>query len=522
VVLDPIVSHICACKDLKRVETDVRKMLDGMLCAIHTEGELKDLPVSSVSQHATGKMIDVWEWTCQDPIINRAKSLIKKKLDLIDELVGQGLIPDMVSHSTRDPMRLRSPLEQSMPEESSKNWWMDLSQTYFKQLDSILQDALDDSVECLWIEDSKSRSSDGHIHFKDFVTSEFSDTISSLVEKLNQSTLSSSEKEIKAGICLTIVQFSSLLLGACIPFTQFLYFQEIARQKNLVPPEMFPDLQMHPWARETLKMVSDMRQTANRVWASWVSTAILEKSSVSSIPETYTVSDENSSVNVPMFPSYWLIGALTCFCESIDQAGGSDVGEDLVKQAMILFKTTMLGNLIDNKLASSAENSFDKNWVLQRIYDIRFAHGVFWDETSMDQSAKMRLNELISTIDPVEWDEYDITIKRNIANFIANAGSFLHMSTHGTSLSSNSDTEMDSVLPLATSSARFTYLPAKLPSRSEKLHAYRISTTVDAEDMIGHQTPIASAQSAISSLIGSKAAEMSHSLLSFNFPSFVD
>ena len=522
-VLNPIVSHIGACRDLKQIESDVREMLDGMLCAIHTEGELKDLSVSRISQHATGKIIDVWEWTCQDPITNRAKTLIKKKLDLIDDLVGKEMIPDIISQSTRDPITLENPLEPSVPEYSNKNWWMHLSETYFKQLDSILKDVLGDSLECLGIEDSKSRSSDGHIDFKNFVTSEFASSISSMVAKLTEATLSSSKKEVKAGICLTIVQFSSLLLGACMPFTQFLHFQEIARQKELVPPEKFSELQMHPWARETLKKVSDLRQTANKAWASWVSTAIWEKMcSETNIQKTKTVSDENASVCVPTSPSYWLIGAFTYFCESIDQAGGSDMGEDLVKQAMNLFKATMLATLIDSKLYSSADSSFDKNWSLQRIYDIRFAHGVFLEETSMDQSAKLTLKELISNIDPVEWDEYDITIKRNIANFLANAGIFLHMSTHGTSLSSNSDTEMDSVLPLATSSARFTYLPAKLPSRSEKVHSYNISATVDAEDMTGHQTPTASAQSAISSLIGSKAAEMSHSLLSFNFPSFTD
>ena len=81
------------------------------------------------------------------------------------------------------------------------------------------------------------------------------------------------------------------------------------------------------------------------------------------------------------------------------------------------------------------------------------------------------LRDLVTTMDPVEWEEHRASIESNARRYTHHVSSYLRTSTELTVVGKADGTATGDAgnLELANaSSARFAYLPAKLPSRTPR------------------------------------------------------
>ena len=508
------------CSQLHQISACVQEGLSKWTCVLHVGKQPREMTVVGISQHATGSIISLWDLTCQHSLVSRAKKLIKVKFSGIEDVVSN-MVDDMKVESKQSTMELHNPLGSSEDgDDSTKEWWVTVSRKYFEGINVMLEDALSEAMDCLRIGQGNTGLSeqDDAAHFEEYIPQEFSSMVKRIMSTL-ESSRSSLLPSQSVGISLTIVHFTSLLLHSSCSFEKFLHLEQL--ENNDTDVSNLKSLQMHPWARETLKSVTYTRESANVAWATWCSQEIA--SHVCSHDHPPTHGDNDQTTSVPTFPSKWLTDAITYFCAELDASGGIDTYEDLVKQAMTTFKKTMVSSASSMEMKSPSQTS--KYVTLQRIYDMKFINILFWEDRAISAPMKENLQGLIDQIDPVEWTEYDKEVDHNVLKYASNAASILRLRTQNVSLAKGSHMDHDISMDLATSQSRFAYLPAKLPSKSQIMPSYTIPTTVDGDDssMAGQGSSISSsAQNAITSLLGTKAAEVGGLLGSFNFPSFTN
>lgn len=520
--LEPWLLSVETCSQLKQIDATVQAGLSNWTGVLHEGKQSREVTIVSISQYSTGKTISLWGLTCQSSIVARAKTIVKEKFAMI-ERVANNMVHEMAAESMHNTIELRDPLVSSNDEERvSKKWWVGLSRKYFEEANVMLEDALCEALECVSFEESKSISAgrEKSAPFEDFVSEEFGSLIGKIVTTFDSAT--SNQTLPTVGMSLTIVHFTSLLLHSCDSFEKFLHFQELGNNTDIDIVDL-RSLQLHPWARETRKSVKSVCGSANAAWATWCSEQIANHVCSQQRPSTTSnsvVGDSDDEVSAPMYPSKWLTDAITYFCAELDNSGGLDAFEDLVKQAMAIFKTTMVSSAIDIERKLSKEMS--KYQSLQRIYDMKFINILFWEDKGIAAPMKNEIQDLVNQIDPVEWARFGNDLDDNVVKYASSAACLLRLRTQNVSITKGSNSEHDVCMDLATSQSRFAYLPAKLPSKSQLMPSYTIPSPADSEDLLkGQENSISSsAQNAITSLLGTKAAEVGGLLGSFNFPSF--
>jgi hypothetical protein len=512
--LEPWLLSVDTCCQLKEIDARVQECLSKWTGVVYVGKQPKEMTVVGISKYATGNIMNLWDLTCQSLLVARAKTIVKNNFLKVED-VSNCMVDDMLMESKQSSVTLYNPLSYPDGEDTAGNrWWVTVSKKRFLETESMLEGALREAMDCLKIGEKASLENENGIHFEEFISNEFGSMIKRIMSTLDTSRSSQTAMQT-VGISLTIVHFTSLLLHSCSSFEKFLHFQELeSNDANLID---LKQRQMHPWARETLKTVKIVRESANIAWATWCSNEIAAQVCGKHDPLKYCDDDQN--VPVPTFPSKWLTDAVSYFCAELDQSGGVDLYEDLVKQAMTTFKATMVSSSIRIEKSSPTQT---KQGRLQRIYDMKFISVLFWEDKAISAPMKEHLQSLIDQIDPVEWTDTSIELDHNVLKYASNAASLLRLRTQNVSLAKGSNTEHDVSMDMATSQSRFAYLPAKLPSKSQIAPSYTIPATIDADDSLkGQGSSISSsAQTAISSLLGSKAAEVGGLLGSFNFPSF--
>lgn len=523
--LEPWLLSVDTCLDLKRIDNCVHEALSKWTGVIHVGKEAREMSINSISPYATGNIIDLWELTCQSLLIERAKAIMKAKFARLNDVANR-MVKEMEIENNQNKLMLQNPLITFKDEElKRKQWWVSVSKQYFEETSVILDDALNEALECMKIDESKGVTSDAEqgTQFEEFISQEISSSVNLVVTKFGSLT-STKSKSDSIGMSLAIVHFTSMLLNSCDPFEKLLHFQDLSK-KTKVEIRDLRELQLHPWARATVKNINSIRDSANIDWATWCSEEIVSRALQNHCSASLSSSggDGDETYQVPTFPSKWLIEAITCFCAELDQSGGIDTYEDLIKQAMETFKNVTRFSAIKIENDSSSKE-MSRQEILQRIFDLKFINILFWEDKGISSQMKGTLQQLISRIDPVEWSEFGKDVEANVFKYATSAASLLRLKTQTGCLAKASANDHDVFMDLATSQSRFAYLPAKIPSKSQMTPSYGIPTASDGEDSLKRQdTSISSsAQNAITSLLGTKAAEVGGLLGSFNFPSFTD
>ncbi len=400
-----------------------------------------ELTWAELSRVATGQVISLWDIMGRNAVVARGKAILLERFDVaVDVSVG-----------------------------------LDLEA--FRTFDAALGRALTDSIECIRI--------DTHV-FEDVVAEAFGRLIERTMGSLEEvvrlgdgspSTASSSASSLSR--TLGVVQFTSMLETESEPYRRLLYVQHLgADDAETIDSSSV----LLPWARETSKRIGLVRKGATQAWASACAASILDNALVSGegasggltedrTPEVTSmtgVSDAAGSPSTPMYPSEWLTRAMTQFCGALEDTVSSK--EDLTRLSMETFK----GALVDKLQALYvADASLGRCKTLQRIYDITFISMLSWGERveANDVTARQMLRDLVTTLDPVEWEEHRNLIEIYARRYTHHVASYLRTSTELAVLgNADGPTAGDTGnLELANgSNARFAYLPAKLPSRTPR------------------------------------------------------
>lgn len=521
-ILEPLFSATPSCRELKHVEEHVQDRLSKWRCCVHQGDDVMDMSCSALSQYAMGDIVSLWDQTCQDLVVTQAKKIISTRFRdvgvIVEKMVAESLSQSKSEAVTVDPIGqyTASTVYKDLNTitvssgAAEREWWIQIASEFFEEIHSALERTLSESIECLSIGNKKYASgSEEFVSFEDFIAQEFASAMKSMVSLMEETRLNATSETV-IGLSLVFVQLTSKILYSCESFQKLLHFQEVARDGDNYDSSV-----LHPWARDTLKTIQALRLSSNETWSKWfnreIARQIRQSGSYDILPLSSSASgidqdDASGSTKVPSFPSSWLMGALTCFCEELEKVGGSNLQEDLVKQAMSSFKSTMLATALE---IEDDYPSTSREGVLQRIFDIRFICSLFEDDGSVRATAKNVLDRLAAKIDPIDWSGCSSAIEENVAVFSCSAASFLRISNAYDSSSVSRDNDGNGIMALSTSTSRFAYLPAKLPSRPNKMSAYGLSNSVDDDGSLGNIPSSVSAQSAITSLLGTKAAEMS-------------
>ncbi|KAI8109586.1 hypothetical protein M9434_000868 [Picochlorum sp. BPE23] len=518
-ILEPLFSATTSCRELKHIEEHVQDRLSRWRCCVHQGDDVMDMSCSALSQYAMGDIVSLWDQTCQDLVVTQAKKIISTRFrdvsDIVEKMTAEALSQSKNEAVTVDPIgqytasTVYKDLNTVSSGAAEREWWIQVASEFFDEIHGALEKTLAESIECLSIGNKKyaSNSDEEFVSFEDFISQEFASAMKSMVS-LMEATRLNATRDTVIGLSLVFVQLASKILYSCEPFQKLLHFQEVARDGDNYDSSV-----LHPWARETLKRIQDLRTASNETWSKWfngeIARQIRQSGSYDILPSSSSAAqdDASGSTTVPSFPSSWLMGALTCFCEELEKAGGSALQEDLVKQAMGSFKSTMLATALEME---EEDPSTSRDGVLQRIYDIRFICSLFGDDAAVRATAKSVLDSLGARIDPIDWSGCSSAIDENVAVFSSSAASFLRISNAHDSSGVSRDNDGNGIMALSTTTSRFAYLPAKLPSRPNKMSAYGLSNSVDDDgSSLGNMSSSVTAQSAITSLLGTKAAEMS-------------
>ena len=397
-------------------------------------GELTWVELSRV---ATGQVISLWDIMGRDAVVARAKSILRERFDVaVDVSVS-----------------------------------LDLEA--FRAFDAALGQALIDSVECVRI--------DMHL-FEDVVAEAFGElierTMVSLEEVVRRCGVSSSTAS-SLDRTLGVVQFTSMLGAESEAYRRLLYVQYLGLDDGKTDDSSSVLL---PWARDTSKRVGSVREEATRAWAMACAASILDnvreemgssqgtsRDETPQVPNTTAVSDAVGPPSTPLYPSEWLTRALTQFCGALEDTVSSK--EDLTRLSMETFKGALVDKL--QALYAAPDASLDRSRTLQRIYDITFVSMLSWGEQgeANDVTARQMLRDLVTRMDPVEWEEHRTSIESYARRYTHHVASYLRTSTELTVLGKADGTTTGDTgnLELANgSNARFAYLPAKLPSRTPR------------------------------------------------------
>lgn len=404
-------------------------------------GELTWVELSRV---ATGQVISLWDIMGRDAVVARGKAILRERFDVaLDVSAG-------------------------------------LDREAFRAFDGALGRALTDSIECVRI--------DTHV-FEEVVAEAFGGlmerTMASLEEAVSQAGASSSSAP-SLGRTLGVVQFTSMLETQSEAYRRLLYVQHLGAEDDQTDESSSVLL---PWARETSKRVGTVRDGATRAWAAAYAASILDdvcedsgsgegtsshltRDGTPAVANATAGSDAAGSLATPMYPSEWLTRALTQFCGALEGTVSSK--EDLTRLSMETFKGALVDKLQARYAAPDA--SLGRSMTLQHIYDVKFVSMLSWGERgerreANDVTIRQMLRDLVTTMDPVEWEEHRASIESNARRYTHHVSSYLRTSTELTVVGKADGTATGDAgnLELANaSSARFAYLPAKLPSRTPR------------------------------------------------------
>ena len=455
------------------------------------EGMYGELTWLELSRVATGRVVSLWEMMGKEAVVSRGKAILRHALsvdvDGIVERIGSG------SGSGTDDVGACEA---------------------YAAFDRALGAALAEAVECVRM--------DGSV-FEDVVAAEFG----GLMERVTRR-LEARLEELEGGdlgshredghsihwttTMLAIVRFTSLLQTRSEAYQRLLYVQHLGDAATETR-----DRVLLPWARETSMRVGAVRAAATRAWATACAASILGAENVEQAEQVEKTTPSFSTIT-PMYPSEWVTRALTRFCGALEETVSSQ--EDLIRQSMETFKGALVRKLRD---VYSDASVTDKSRTLQRIYDATFAKVLFWEERgdANDLATNELLRVLVTSMDPVEWEEHRAAIDANVRRYTHHVASYLRTSTEIPAVGKTVDTADAGNMELAARSVRFSYLPAKLPSRPPRPTTASASSAGDLGLGIGDVTlPTSAAQepeffSGLQGLARVKAAEVSDLLGSF-------
>ena len=445
-VFVPLLEGVSGCRELREHVQQIEEAERGG----RTFGELTWVELSRV---ATGQVISLWNMMGREAVLARGKAILRGRFDVAVD-VGAGLDHDA-----------------------------------FRAFDASLGEALAESIECVRI--------DGPV-FEDVVASAFGGlmerTMGLLEEAVNRGAgdVTSSGFSASSGSSLRavmgVVQFISMLQTRSEAYRRLLRVQYLGARED-EPKESTSVLL--PWARETSKRVGAVREGATRAWATACAAAILgnvkedEDAGLDSLQvgtsrpsmqhgtaQVASTTDPDDSVeplSTPMYPSEWLTRALTQFCGALEDTVSSQ--EDLTCLSMETFKGALVGTL--QALYAEKGARVSKARALQRIYDTTFVTMLSWGKKgdADDVTTKQMLRELVTAMDPVEWEEHRTSIEVNARRYTHHVASYLRTSTELTAIGKTDGTTAGDAgnMQLANASnIRFAYLPAKLPSRAPR------------------------------------------------------
>jgi len=457
------------------------------------EGMFGELTWLELSRVATGRVVSLWEMIGKEAVVSRGKAILRHALsvdvDGIVERVGSG--SGSGARAGTDDVGVCEAYE---------------------AFDRALGSALAEAVECVRM--------DGSV-FEDVVAAEFGGLMERVtrrlearLEELEGGDLGSethSEDGHWTTTMLGIVRFTSLLQTRSEAYQRLLYVQHLGDAATEIR-----DRVLLPWARETSMRVGAVRAAATRAWATACAASILGAENVEQVEKATS----SSSIITPMYPSEWLTRALTRFCGALEETVSSQ--EDLTRQSMETFKGALVRKLRDVYSDASVTDK-SRTTTLQRIYDATFVKVLFWEERgdANDLATNELLRDLVTSMDPVEWEEHRAAIDANVRRYTHHVASYLRTSTEIPAVGKTVDTADAGNMELAARSVRFSYLPAKLPSRAPRPTTASASSAGDLGLGIGDVTlPTSAAQepeffSGLQGLARVKAAEVSDLLGSF-------
>lgn len=576
-ILKPLFGEQNTCKELVDLEMKVKHFLEGWTYDLQEADDVRKMTWADVCQQGIGKVIDLWNMTFESNLIYQGKSIIKTHLDNASIVVND-MVETVASHARSiacDVSRLGNFVEscsevgasvrKSKTEESTNSWWIQFSRQDFENMDRSLALALDSSVEIMRNSSATSTLSTRHGVFHDFVVESFENAMMR-IESICQEALDKYEQEYNILIPLALAESDLLssLVHSSISFRKLIYGPEhyVSLTQDDDDTHSYKLNLLHPWARQIIAKLEDLRKKCIHTWASWSSANIsiclkefqnVEKSSNDAslsgsrerfIPK-YSGSELQSSVtpSVPIHPSAWVVGALVAFCAEIERAGGSQAQEDLIDMVSATHGAEILQAIFRNG-KDLLENPRNVKGILQCIYDMRYIGSLFGPDQVDFGSIKEHVKAMSSAIDPIDWATYDSDIQQNAEVYAQNAGILLHAASGAVDISNgviSKDKKVENYsLVMADCPSRFAYLPAKLPSRSCSVQstlskAFDVKGLGDISPIIagnGGSSSFLSSNMSFSSIISSKAAEVGarleeyssakNILGSLQFPSFTD
>eukprot|EP00890_Picochlorum_soloecismus_P005323 jgi/Picsp_1/5792/NSC_03151-R1_vps51 vps67 family (components of vesicular transport) protein len=578
-VLKPLFGEQNTCKELVDLEMKVKHFLEAWTYDFQEADDVRKMTWADVCQQGIGQVIDLWNTTFESNLIYQGKFIIKNHLDNAS-ISANDMVETVVSHARStacDVPRLGNFIEscsevgasvRKLKTEDSKNsWWIQFSRGGFQSMDKSLALALDSSVEIMGSSSATSTVSTRDGVFHGFIKGSF-ETEMMRIESTFQEALDKYEKEHNILIPLALAESDLLssLVHSSISFRNFIYgpehYASLTQDDDGV--HSYKLNLLHPWARQVITKLEDLRKRCIRTWASWSSQnitiilkdiALVENHSSDTTMlgsrERYTPKycgnalQSGVTPSAPIHPSAWVVGALVAFCAEIERAGGSQAQEDLIDMVSATHGSEILHAIFGNG-KDLLENPSNVKGILQCIYDVRYIGALFGPDQVDFGSIKEHVKTMSSAIDPIDWATYDSDIQQNAEVYAQNAGILLHAATGAADIGNGVISKGKKVenysMAMADCPSRFAYLPAKLPSRSRSVQS-SLSKAFDVKGL-GDLSPLTagnihegassflSSNMSFSSIISSKAAEVGarleeysgakNILGSLQFPSFTD
>lgn len=267
------------------------------------------------------------------------------------------------------------------------------------------------------------------------------------------------------------------------------------------------ELFFQPKSEAARQKLIEVAGSAYNIWSSWASNGLAEQFlqvcledevffSNSTIPShgweqiSVEIADESDNLvkfYLPAHPSPAMMQIMEQACTEIERAGGINVDfvakqqlQDRISSGIPLQLRTIL-NAEDRDSMSVSEKG-----LLQLIFDSYFALGILEKESTVKENipgrqAKPRgklsdmVEDLCSQIDPIDWESFEPHLRTNVMKSLKRCQVLLGMIMVRRSKDID-DTKIDiqssitpkqsSILHLANSKTRFTYLPVTVPSNS--------------------------------------------------------
>ena len=578
-VLEPIFGEQTTCKELVDLEMKVKHFLEVWTYDFQEADGVRKMTWADVCQQGIGQVIDLWNSTFESNLIHQGKSIIKNHLNDASITVNS-MVETVVSHARStafDVPRLGdfinscsevgASVKKSKIEDSTSSWWIQFSRQDFQIMEKSLALALDSSVEMMGTSSAANTVSTRYGLFHDFVVESFENAMIT-IESTFQEALDKYEHQHNILIPLALAESDLLssLVHSSESFRKFIHGPEHYRSLTLDDDDgthSYKLNMLHPWAKQVITKLEDLRKRCILTWASWSGQNIT--ASPKDVQKLQTLSNGVSMVGImerynpkycgntlqasvtmsaPVHPSAWVVGALVGFCAEIERAGGSRARQDLIEMVSATHGSEILQTIFRNGI-DILQNPSNVKGILQCIYDMRYIGALFGPDHVNFGSIKEHVKTMSSAIDPIDWATYDSDIQQNAEVYAQNAGILLHAASGAVDVSNGVITKSETVenysMVMADCPSRFAYLPAKLPSRSRSVQS-SLSKAFDVKGL-GDLSPITtgnvdesssflSSNMSFSSIISSKAAEVGarleeysgakNILGSLQFPSFTD